>query len=203
MSAALLYRRQRPWSTYAALVCAAALHFAAVKISPGRTAPVLLSPEEPVEVGLEETKDPGPPPPLDPVTLPDPPVVPPVDDFQEETPNASRLTTKQARPVARPTVATSGARSLSFGAARSLTLNAPRPEYPYEARTRRITGSGMAVLSINQGSGEVTDARMWQSTGNALLDDATLRALRRWRFQPGKIVAVRVPITFTLNGAVY
>jgi hypothetical protein len=34
---------------------------------------------------------------------------------------------------------------------------APRPVYPYEARRQRVTGSGVALLTVDQTSGTVTD----------------------------------------------
>lgn len=87
--------------------------------------------------------------------------------------------------------------------ARVLAMNAPRPEYPYEARRQRLTGSGMAVLTIDFASGSVLDVTMAQSTGSAVLDNATVSAFRRWRFRPGTISKVQSPITYTLTGASY
>jgi TonB family protein len=80
---------------------------------------------------------------------------------------------------------------------------APRPVYPYEARRQRLTGSGVALLSVDQNSGTVTDVVMTQSCGNAILDNSTLDALRRWRFKPGSAAKVQVPITYTLMGVSY
>jgi protein TonB len=79
-------------------------------------------------------------------------------------------------------------------------ISAPRPEYPFEARRQRITGSGVCVLYINK-NGTVTNAVMAESTGSRLLDDAAVSAFRRWRFRPGSPSRVRMPITFTLRGA--
>ena len=72
---------------------------------------------------------------------------------------------------------------------------APRPVYPDEARRQRVTGSGIALVTLDQISGTVTDVLMTQSTGNAILDNPTLDALRRWRFKPGNVTKVQVPIT--------
>jgi outer membrane biosynthesis protein TonB len=44
---------------------------------------------------------------------------------------------------------------------------------------------------------------MTQSCGNVILDNATLDALRRWRFKPGSALNVEVAITYTLTGASY
>jgi len=80
---------------------------------------------------------------------------------------------------------------------------APRPVYPYEARRQRVTGSGVALLTIDQTSGTVTNVIMTQSCGNAILDKSTLDALPRWRFKTGSATRVQVPITYTLMGASY
>jgi len=59
------------------------------------------------------------------------------------------------------------------------------------------------LLMVDPTSGNVTDVVMAQGCGNAILDNATLDALRRWRFKPGCAVRVRVPLTYTLMGASY
>ncbi len=87
---------------------------------------------------------------------------------------------------------------------RPIAIYAPRPEYPYEARTRHITGAGVAVMTIDPSSGAVTDAAMAQSTGPPILDNAVVSALRRWRFKPGSYDRhLKVPITYTMTGATY
>ena len=85
---------------------------------------------------------------------------------------------------------------------RAVVISAPRPEYPYEARRASITGSGVVVMYVDPGTGTVTSCRMRQSTGSVILDDAALAAFRQWRFTPGTIKEVRVPITFTVGGQV-
>src|SRR5438477_613343 len=82
-------------------------------------------------------------------------------------------------------------------------LTAPRPDYPYEARSRHITGSGIAVIAVDPNSGLAVDAMMEQSIGNPILDNSTVSAFRRWRFKPGTPRRVRIPITFVLTGAQY
>ncbi|HEX4639348.1 MAG TPA: energy transducer TonB [Chthoniobacterales bacterium] len=94
-------------------------------------------------------------------------------------------------------------RGSSVGSAKALALFAPKPNYPYEARRGGITGSGIAQLSVNSAAGNVIDARMSHSTGNAILDNAALSAFRRWRFKPGVASDVDVPITYTLSGVSY
>jgi protein TonB len=92
---------------------------------------------------------------------------------------------------------------MSMSSAKAVAVSAPRPEYPYEARRSKITGSGVCVMTVDPGSGAVTSATMAQSTGNAILDNAATSAFRRWRFKPGTVSKVRTPITFTMSGAQY
>lgn len=86
-------------------------------------------------------------------------------------------------------------------AARAVLVSGYRPDYPYEARRNRITGRGIVVMKIDRATGNVTSCQMEQSTGNDLLDNAALDALRGWRFKPSDAIdGVRVPVMFTMNG---
>jgi TonB family protein len=85
---------------------------------------------------------------------------------------------------------------LSLSAAQALAVSAPLPEYPYQAKHANITGSGVCAMIIETASGKVTNAMMAQSTGNAILDKVTTETFRRWRFKPGSVSQVRVPITY-------
>jgi len=85
---------------------------------------------------------------------------------------------------------------MSMSAARALAISAPLPEYPYQARHAHITGSGLCVMLVDAASGNVTNAIMAQSTGNAILDKVTTDTFRTWRFKPGTVSQVRVPITY-------
>jgi len=93
--------------------------------------------------------------------------------------------------------------TMSISTAKPLATYAPRPQYPYEVRSRHITGKGVCVVEVNAGSGSVTSASMASSIGNPVLDNAALSAFRQWRFKPGSVSKVRIPITFTTTGAQY
>ena len=85
---------------------------------------------------------------------------------------------------------------LSLPAAQAMAVSAPLPEYPYQAKRANITGSGVCIMTIDAASGNVTDAIMAQSTGDAMLDKVTTNTFRRWRFKPGTVSQVRVPIDY-------
>src|SRR5438874_3886086 len=121
------------------------------------------------------------------------------DGFSVPVPTSSAAVAA-ATPIPLPP---SVAPMLSGSDAKAFVVTAPRPDYPYVARSRKITGSGVCVLTVDTGSGAVTDATMAQSIGNPILDNAAVSAFRRWRFKPGTVSKVKIPITFTMTGASY
>ena len=127
----------------------------------------------------------------------------------EQTPRAEELATPAATAEEKTRVkrrATPGAQAkapappvvgpISLSAAKAMTVNAPLPEYPYQARRAHITGSGLCVMLVDTASGKVTTAMMAESTGNAILDKVTTDTFRQWRFKPGTVSQVRVPVTY-------
>jgi TonB family protein len=72
--------------------------------------------------------------------------------------------------------------------AKDRMIEAPKPEYPDEARRRHQHGTGVFLLRTNIQSGRVTEVVVAQSTLHVLLDDAAVKALRQWRFKPGVLV---------------
>jgi TonB family protein len=85
---------------------------------------------------------------------------------------------------------------ISRSAAKAVTTYAPRPQYPQEARSHRIAGSGVCVVSVDPASGSVTKASMAQSTGSPLLDKSVLSTVRTWKFKPGTVSKVSIPVEF-------
>ena len=93
--------------------------------------------------------------------------------------------------------------ALVVGGPKALALNAPRPEYPYEARANWLTGHGVCVIKVDVRTGQAKTGTMSQSTGYKILDEAALKAFRQWRFKPGTVTKVKIPIRFTMEGATY
>jgi TonB family protein len=93
-----------------------------------------------------------------------------------------------------PSIAAPVAMSLSV--AQSLATTAPLPEYTYEMKRRNLSGSGTCVVTVDTATGTVADAVMSQSTGNALLDKLTVQTFKSWRFKPGSVSQVRIPISY-------
>ena len=205
MAGPLLYKPPPRWQVWAALGGAIAIHLAAVgAYALKREAPVVdLSniPTATVEAMLQPEDQPTPPP--EDIPIPEPPPVPEVaPEFHEEKPPPPRPQTKPAGPVKAPQAGVPG--TMSISGAKAVAIFAPKPDYPYEARSRHVTGSGVALLSVDTASGNVTDASMAQSIGSPILDNSTVSTFRRWRFAPGKCAPkVKVPITYTMTGASY
>lgn len=214
MAGPLLYNPAPRWQVFAAIGGALAIHGLAAVIAglkPEEPAADLAAiPEAVAEVSFEQT-EPEPTPPPEEMVEPEPVEQPPepteVPEFVEEKPTPPPKRDKPLKPVvplARPKPAgLPSAGPMSMSSAKAQAVSAPRPEYPYEARRSKITGSGVCVMTVDPGSGSVTDASMAQSTGNAILDNAATSAFRRWRFKPGTVSKVRTPITFTMTGAQY
>ncbi len=95
-----------------------------------------------------------------------------------------------------PQVASFPTPTSSLSAAQAMAVSAPLPEYPYQAKHANVTGSGVCLMIVDTASGKVTNAMMAQSTGNGILDKVTTETFRRWRFKPGTVSQVRVPITY-------
>lgn len=80
----------------------------------------------------------------------------------------------------------------------------PAPAYPRLARQRGLEGVAMLLLQVGA-DGRVLQAKLLESSGHALLDDAALAAARGWRLTPasadGVAVpgALRVPLRFRLQ----
>ena len=131
--------------------------------------------------------------------IPEPPPPPEIQpEFVEERtpPPKQPQTAQKFVPVKSPG-------PMSMSRAKALALYAPRPQYPYEARSRHVTGSGVIVCTVDSGSGSVSGCSVSSSTGSPILDNAATSAFRQWRFRPGTVSKVNIPITFTMTGASY
>ena len=202
MNPALLYRQNGRRLFWIAFVSALAIHIGAVALAKTKSPIAKVENFAPATaVDLVNVFETEPAPPEESVTPPPlEQIQPDQESFPEEnhTPPAIR-----AYRNARPPSLARGTTTTSLHSVKAMVAYAPRPVYPYEARRQRVTGLGVALLTIDQTSGTVTNVIMMQSCGNALLDKSTLDAFRRWRFKTGSATRVQVPITYTLMGASY
>lgn len=82
--------------------------------------------------------------------------------------------------------------------------NARKPAYPSRARERGEQGAVSIMVRVSK-TGHVREARIAESSGSALLDDAAIDAIKQWTFHPARRAGqpiemwVRVPIRFRLE----
>ena len=89
-----------------------------------------------------------------------------------------------ASPAAIASPITTGEQALKFA------VSTPKPEYPFVARARHVTGSGTFILHIQVRTGLVRQVDVEHSTGSRLLDSAALAGLKNWRFKPGALPTI-------------
>src|SRR4030095_11454626 len=201
----LLYRPPQAWYFWGAFGAALAIHLTAVALAQKHEQPAELPPDIPtavVEATLQASEEPTPP--QEDIPLPERPRRPEIkpEYVEETTPPPKKPQTQKFTPIKAPQAAGRPG-TMSISSAKALATYAPRPQYPYEARSRHVTGSGVCVVEVDAGSGSVTSASMASSIGNPILDNAALSAFRQWRFKPGSVSKVKIPITFTMTGAQY
>ena len=80
--------------------------------------------------------------------------------------------------------------------ARPEAIYRPTPVYRPEWAKQGLAGKGVVLVTIDPRTGIVTGTRMLQSTGSKLLDGAALEAYSKWRFKPGSVPQVKMPIEF-------
>lgn len=209
-AAPLLYRSTQQWRIWLALAGAALLHVAAIAIADGlpknaASAPITdmmadveFMPTADEPLSNNSVEEPA-------MSLPEPSALKEPSSTIDEHPvrPARQITARAKRLTPLVTRAIGENRATSLRVAKVLAVSAPRLDYPYEARRQRITGSGVATLSIDVRSGEVIDVSLAQSTGSAVLDNATISGFRCWRFKPGTPATVQSPITYALSGVSY
>ncbi|WP_417377315.1 energy transducer TonB [Gimesia maris] len=80
----------------------------------------------------------------------------------------------------------------------------PPPEYPESARQAGHEGRVILLANINS-SGEVVDVAVASSCGYPLLDEAAMRSVLKWKFEPAfsegnpTATEIRVPVRFSLR----
>src|SRR5207247_10753432 len=191
----LLFQPAPRWHLWTALGGAVAIHLTAVALAQRREAPVVeIHPNAPTVVEATLAPPEATPPPED-IPVPEPPPPPEIKpEFLEE-----RTPPPRPPPTAQQKFAPIKAQAMTMSKAKALAVNAPRPQHPYEARSRHITGSGVCVVTVDPASGNVTGGSMAQSIGNPILGNAALSAVRQWRLSAGARCHVTMPRTCTVT----
>lgn len=88
------------------------------------------------------------------------------------------------------------------GSGRLACRECAKPKYPERARRKGIEGSTKVKLEVDD-RGNVTDAKVAQSSGNADMDKEAVRAARRWKLKnpKGGTQGVVAKVDFALEGS--
>jgi TonB family protein len=73
------------------------------------------------------------------------------------------------------------------------------PEYPRSAANYGLSGKGRFLLKVSPKTGEVDEVKVLKSTGHVFLNELA-KAFLQWRFQPGAVTQVEVPVEFYAHG---
>lgn len=93
--------------------------------------------------------------------------------------------------------AAGGAGGMSRGA-RLAGGRMPPPAYPAEARRRNQEGTVVVSFTVDA-NGSVIGARVATPSPWPLLNDAAVRAVRRWKFPAGPVMNLQQPVVFQLQ----
>lgn len=112
--------------------------------------------------------------------------------------SASPRPTQSAHATQGSSAATGTPGGSSMGdSARIAAGRMPKPSYPQESIRKRQTGTVLVEFTVDS-TGRVIAAHAKSPTQWPLLNDAAVRAVRRWKFPPGGVMKLERPITFQL-----
>jgi TonB family protein len=77
---------------------------------------------------------------------------------------------------------------------------APEPQFPMAALRRGAHGTGVFLLKINPKTGLVEEVKVLKRVGDGGLTAEAVWALLKWRFRPGTVTSVKIPISFGTYG---
>jgi TonB family protein len=77
---------------------------------------------------------------------------------------------------------------------RAVAVYAPYPMFSYEVR-RAQPGDGVFELHVRN-DGTVSEVMVLKSTGHKVADVEAAATYVKWRFKPGSVRSVRIPLTF-------
>ena len=163
--------------------------------------------DEPVAAAAEPIAAVEPPPTTAPPELQIAPVDEPATSIPQVAPPARRLQPPRLAAAPAPVAARPATRTAGTGErtlAKPNYLRNPPPKYP--AESRKLREQGLVLLKVFvTADGRAGDVQLQRSSGFARLDEAAIRAVRRWEFSPARVgltavaCAVEVPVRFGLN----
>jgi len=158
-----------------------------IEQAPQRSEPAAMAPAPDVVGTAGASSEPPPEPPAEPpAAAPEPPPPPAAREaspVEPEPPPSAKPPDDAAPTPARP-AAVASSDSMKVVPSPMPGCNAP-PRYPFVAWRRHIEGTVVVSLRIDA-TGTVVEARVARSSGNSMLDDAAVAALKAWRFTPAR-----------------
>ena len=73
-----------------------------------------------------------------------------------------------------------------------------KPQYPMGARRAGIEGSSQLKIQVLP-DGSVGEMQLVKSAGDSSLDEAAQKAVKQWKFKPGRSGGKAVPVWMTLS----
>jgi TonB family protein len=70
------------------------------------------------------------------------------------------------------------------------------PVYPYEAKKNGLEGTVEVIIQVNE-SGDVTNTKVFKSSGHEILDEASLEYTKTLKFEPASLSGMRTPVFIT------
>ena len=170
---ALIYRRPSKWPIAAALTAAVLIHLSAVAIAFHQESPAILpAATDPTIIGVYFADAPPTPPDPD-ISVPPPGPVPAADFIEPE--ETGGVIKTQRTPAS---IGPSGQTRVAAVGMRRRSCLPRRGRITHTKRSGHITGSGIAVITVDPNSGLAVDAVMEQSIGNPILDNSTVSAFQ-------------------------
>jgi outer membrane biosynthesis protein TonB len=78
---------------------------------------------------------------------------------------------------------------------RGIILNAPQPDFPASTSLRQL-GQGIYRLLINPKTGMADEVKVLQSSSAKKLDAVAVFAFMQWKFKPGALKEIDIPMSF-------
>jgi protein TonB len=73
-----------------------------------------------------------------------------------------------------------------------------KPQYPMAARKAGIEGTSQLKIQVLP-DGSVGETQLVKSTGDPSLDESAQKAVKQWKFKPGRLGGKPVPVWMTLS----
>src|SRR5437868_11952188 len=186
----LLFKPAPKWQVLSAIGGALLVHGIAVALAFHKEPPPVDTSDIPtatIEATLDQPPADEPTPPPEDVPVPEAPPPPEIQpEFHEEQTPPPQKNKQKAQPIKAPqeVAPPKPPGMMTASQPKASAISAPRPDYPYEAPSRHITGSGGCRVTLDPPTRRLSASTMGQSILKAILDHSAVSALTCWRVKP-------------------